>query len=223
MRIVIVDDNKSLASGIAHRLRDQGHAVDVLHDGEDGDSYLASEGADLVILDVNLPGISGFDVLRNMRQRNDPCPVLMLTARTDTSDKVVGLDAGADDYLVKPFEMAELEARIRALFRRRTATQTSVQSIGDLEFDVGARTLRARGEVVELRRMELAAFECLLERRGHLVPKSSLIDHMYGVGADVDDKVVEAPISRLRKKLSDYGVTIKAARGLGYLLEDTDR
>ncbi|MDE0539957.1 MAG: response regulator transcription factor [Rhodospirillales bacterium] len=222
MRIVIVEDNESLASGIAHRLRDLGHAVDVLHDGEDGDAYLASEGGDLVILDINLPGMSGLEILRGMRARNDPTPVLMLTARTDTSDKVEGLDTGADDYLVKPFEMEELEARIRALLRRRGVTQSPVQSIGALDFDVGARVLRAKGEVIELRRRELAAFECLLERKGQLVPKSVLIDQMYGVGADLDDKVVEAPISRLRKKLTGYDVTIKAARGLGYLMEDTE-
>ena len=222
MRIVIVEDNDSLASGIAHRLRDLGHAVDVLNDGEDGDAYLASEGGDLVILDINLPGKSGLDILRGMRARHDATPVLMLTARTDTSDKVEGLDTGADDYLVKPFEMEELEARIRALLRRRGVALSPIQSIGGLDFDVGARVLRAKGEVIELRRRELAAFECLLERKGQLVPKSVLIDQMYGVGADVDDKVVEAPISRLRKKLTGYGVTIKAARGLGYLMEDTE-
>ena len=222
MRIVIVEDNDSLASGIAHRLRDLGHAVDVLNDGEDGDAYLASEGGDLVILDINLPGMSGLEILRGMRARHDPTPVLMLTARTDTSDKVEGLDTGADDYLVKPFEMEELEARIRALLRRRGVAQSPIQSIGALDFDVGARVLRAKGEVIGLRRRELAAFECLLERKGRLVPKSVLIDQMYGVGADVDDKVVEAPISRLRKKLAGYDVTIKAARGLGYLMEDTE-
>ncbi len=222
MRIVIVEDNVSLASGIAHRLRDLGHAVDVLNDGEDGDAYLASEGGDLVILDINLPGMSGLEILRGMRARHDPTPVLMLTARTDTSDKVEGLDTGADDYLVKPFEMEELEARIRALLRRRGVALSPIQSIGALDFDVGARVLRAKGEVIELRRRELAAFECLLERKGQLVPKSVLIDQMYGVGADVDDTVVEAPISRLRKKLTGYDVTIKAARGLGYLMEDTE-
>ena len=221
MRIVIVEDNESLVSGIAHRLRDLGHAVDILNDGEDGDAYLASESADLVILDINLPGMNGLEVLRRMRARNDGAPVLMLTARTDTSDKVEGLDSGADDYLVKPFEMAELEARIRALLRRRGSALTSIQSIGDLDFDLGARALRGNGEVIELRRLELAAFECLLERKGQLVPKTVLIDQMYGVGADVDDKVVEAPISRLRKKLADYKVTIKAARGLGYLMEES--
>ncbi len=221
MRIVIIEDNKSLASGIAHRLRDQGHAVDVLHDGTEGDAYLASEGADVVILDINLPGISGLEVLRQMRRRDDNSPVLLLTARTGTSDRVEGLDAGADDYLIKPFEMDELEARIRALARRRSSTPSTVQNIGSLSFDLGARVLRAGDEVIDLRRRELAAFECLFERRGRLVPKSVLADQIYGVGADIEEKAVEVPISRLRKKLSDYGVRIKAARGIGYLMEDT--
>ena len=221
MRIVIIEDNKSLASGIAHRLRDRGYGVDVLHDGADGDAFLAREGADLVILDINLPGLDGLEILRRVRQRGDPTPVLMLTARTDTSDRVEGLDTGADDYLVKPFEMDELEARVRALSRRRGVPKAPFQVIGNLEFDMGARVLRDAEGVVDLQRRELAAFECLLERRGRLVPKSVLIDQMYGVGADVEDKVVEVPISRLRKKLVGHGITIKAARGLGYLMDDS--
>ena len=220
MRIVIIEDNTSLASGIAHRLRDQGHAVDVLHDGEEGDAFLAGEGADIVVLDINLPGMSGLDILRNMRRRQDATPVLMLTARTETSDRVEGLDAGADDYLVKPFEMDELEARIRALSRRRGQDQTAMQTIGPLTFDLGARILRSGDEVVDLQRRELAAFECLFERRGRLVSKATLVDHIYGIGSDFDEKTVEVPISRLRKKLAEYGIVIKSARGLGYMMED---
>ena len=220
MRIVIIEDNKPLATGIAHRLRDRGYGVDLLYDGSDADVFLSSEGADLIILDINLPSMDGLEVLRRVRQRNDPTPILMLTARTNTSDRVAGLDAGADDYLVKPFELDELEARVRALSRRRDIARSAVESIGNLEFDIGSRVLRGGGDVIDLRRRELAAFECLLERRGKLVPKSLLIDQMYGVGADLEDKVVEVPISRLRKKLVGYKVTIKAARGLGYLMDD---
>ena len=220
MRIVIIEDNKPLASGIAHRLRDRGYGVDLLYDGSDADVFLSSEGADLIILDINLPSMDGLEVLRRVRQRNDPTPILMLTARTNTSDRVAGLDAGADDYLVKPFELDELEARVRALSRRRDIAPSAVESIGNLEFDIGSRVLRGGGDVIDLSRRELAAFECLLERRGKLVPKSLLIDQMYGVGADLEDKVVEVPISRLRKKLVGYKVTIKAARGLGYLMDD---
>ncbi len=220
MRIAVIEDNKSLAAGIAYRLRDQGHAVDVLHDGEDGNDHLAHEGADLVILDINLPGLNGLDVLRKLRARNDNTPVLLLTARSEVTDRVDGLDAGADDYLVKPFEMAELEARVRALSRRRGIDRPPVEPIGCLVFDPGARILRNNDDAVELTRRELAAFECLLHRRGRLVPKSVLADHIYGTGADVDEKIVEVHISRLRKKLDDCGIRIKAARGLGYLMEE---
>ncbi|WP_252508740.1 response regulator transcription factor [Magnetospira sp. QH-2] len=220
---MIIEDNKSLATGIAHRFRDHGHAIDLLHDGQEGDTFLSREGADLVILDINLPGMNGMDILRRMRERNDLTPVLMLTARTDISDRVQGLDAGADDYLIKPFEMDELEARVRALCRRRGAARSTAQAIGTLSFDIAARILRSGEEVLDLRRRELAAFECLFERRGRLVPKSLLLDQMYGIGADVDEKVVEVTISRLRKKLAGHRVKIKAARGLGYLMEDADR
>ena len=220
MRIAIIEDNKSLAAGIGYRLRDRGHAVDIVHDGNDGDAHLSDEGADLIILDINLPGMSGLDILRRLRSRNDHTPVLMLTARSEVSERVSGLDAGADDYLVKPFEMDELEARIRALSRRRAADAPVVEHVGDLIFDKGARLLRDGDQTIDLPRRELAALECLVDRRGRLVSKSVLADHIYGTGADVDEKVVEVYISRLRKKLGAYGVSIKAARGLGYLMED---
>ena len=220
MRIAVIEDNKSLAAGIAYRLRDQGHAVDVLHEGADGDAHLAHEGADLVILDINLPGMNGLEILKRIRARGDNTPVLLLTARTETSDRVDGLDAGADDYLVKPFEMAELEARIRALSRRRASDVSPVETIGALTFDRGARILRKDAGTLDLPRRELAAFECLFDRKGRLVSKATLADHIYGTGADVDEKVVEVYISRLRKKLSDFNIRIKAARGLGYLMDD---
>ncbi len=220
MRIVIVEDNKSLASGIAHRLRDRGHAIDVLYDGLAGYEFLAGESADMAILDINLPGISGLEIVRRIRKHDESMPILLLTGRANTTDRVAGLDAGADDYLVKPFEMDELEARVRALLRRRGLVRAAVQSIGELEFEFGSRTLRSSQRIIKLQRRELAAFECLLERRGRLVAKSVLINQIYGVGADVDDRVVEVPISRLRKKLGDHGITIKVARGLGYLMDD---
>lgn len=221
MRIAIIEDNRALARGIGHRLRDQGHAVDILHDGDDGDAFLAADGADMVVLDINLPGRSGLDILKNMRGRGDNTPVLLLTARGDTRDRVAGLDLGADDYLVKPFETEELEARLRALFRRRNADQAVLETIGDLEYDRGGRQLTADGRPLDLPRRELAVLECLLDRRGQLVSKTAITDHVYGTGTDVEEKVVEIYISRLRKRLEPHGIRIKTARGLGYLLEDT--
>lgn len=219
MRIVIVEDNETLANAIAYRLRDRGHAAEVLADGNEADLYLAQEGADLVVLDINLPGQSGLEILKSLRNRGDGVPVILLTARAETSDRVSGLDMGADDYLVKPFEMDELEARIRALSRRKDLDYGAKESIGGLEFDRAARQVSVRGEVMDIPRREIAVLECLLERRGRIVPKSQLTDYVYGVGADVEASAVEPHVSRLRKRLQDLGIRIKTARGLGYLLE----
>jgi len=218
MRIVIVEDNISLAQGIAHRLRDQGHAVDLLHDGEQCKQFLAHEKADIVVLDINLPKLSGLEIIKSMRLAEDETPVILLSARGDTTDRVAGLDAGADDYLVKPFEMEELDARIRALLRRKPRQNTPIEKMGRLSFDRSARRLFVDGEYIEIPRRELAVFECFLDRSEQVVPKSVLINHLYGVGADVDEKVVEVYISRLRKRLGPFGVQFKVARGLGYLM-----
>ena len=220
MRVAVIEDNEALAKGIGHRLRDQGHAVDIVHDGDEGEAFLKGAGADLVILDVSLPGLNGLDLLRRMRHRGDNTPVLLLTARGETKDRVNGLDAGADDYLAKPFEFDELMARLRAIARRRTPDQPVTERIGNLLFDLGGRRLVADGKPVDLPRRELAVFECLLHRKGRLVSKSVIADHVYGTGTDVEERVVEVYISRLRKRLADHGVRIKAARGIGYLLED---
>lgn len=220
MRIVIIEDNEPLANAIAYRLRDRGHAADVLHDGSEADRFLAREGADLIVLDINLPGKLGLDVLRALRLRGDGTPVILLTARSETSDRVNGLDMGADDYLVKPFEMDELEARIRALSRRKNLDYGSLETIGKIEFNRTARQLSVDGTPFDLPRRELAVFECLLERRGRIVSKSQLTDYVYGVGADVDDTVIEPHVSRLRKRLAAHKVAIKTARGLGYMLEE---
>ncbi|WP_170422429.1 response regulator transcription factor [Ruegeria arenilitoris] len=219
MRIVIVEDNETLAKAIAYRLRDRGHAAEVLVDGDEAELYLAQEGADLVVLDINLPGQSGLEILKSLRNRGDGVPVILLTARAETRDRVSGLDMGADDYLVKPFEMDELEARIRALSRRKDLDYGAKESIGGLEFDRAARQVSVQGEVMDIPRREIAVLECLLERRGRIVPKSQLTDYVYGVGADVEASAVEPHVSRLRKRLQDLGIRIKTARGLGYLLE----
>ncbi|NOD75641.1 MULTISPECIES: response regulator transcription factor [unclassified Ruegeria] len=219
MRIVIVEDNETLANAIAYRLRDRGHAAEVLADGEEADVYLAQEGADLVVLDINLPGQSGLEILKSLRNRGDGVPVILLTARAETSDRVSGLDMGADDYLVKPFEMDELEARIRALSRRKDLDYEAKESVGKLDFDRAARQVSVQGEVLDIPRREIAVLECLLERRGRIVPKGQLTDYVYGVGADVEASAVEPHVSRLRKRLQNLGIRIKTARGLGYLLE----
>jgi len=219
MRIAVIEDNEALAQGIAHRLRDRGHAVDLLHDGEDADIFLRHEGADLIVLDCNLPGCDGLEVLSRLRRRGDGTPVILLTARAETSERVAGLDAGADDYLTKPFEMDELEARLRAMARRKNLEFAARDAIGPLVFDRTNRQLLKDEQPLAFPRKELATLECLLERRGRIVSKSQLITHVYGTGAAQEDSAIEPHVSRLRKRLEPFGIRIKAARGLGYMLE----
>ncbi|HAC48112.1 DNA-binding response regulator [Sulfitobacter sp. HI0082] len=219
MRIAVIKDSEALAQGIAHRLRDRGHAVDLLHDGEEADAFLRHEGADLIVLDCNLPGCDGLEVLTRLRRRGDGTPVILLTARAETSERVAGLDAGADDYLTKPFEMDELEARLRAMARRKNLEFAARDAIGPLVFDRTNRQLLKDEQPLAFPRKELATLECLLERRGRIVSKSQLITHVYGTGAAQEDSAIEPHVSRLRKRLEPFGIRIKAARGLGYMLE----
>jgi two-component system, OmpR family, response regulator len=220
MRIVLVEDNEMLARGIANALRDLGHAVDCIPNGLEGASFLsAGHGADLAIIDLNLPGMNGIEIIRAMRARGDATPVLMLTARGETADRVAGLDAGADDYVVKPFVMAELVARLRALRRRSPGLAPQVERLGQLEFDRAARRLVAAGRPIELPRRELALFEVLLDNAGRVVPKDRIGERLYGTGSEIEPNAVELLVSRLRRKLAGCGVEIRTARGLGYMLD----
>lgn len=218
MRFVVVEDNETLANGIAHQLRDQGHSVDILADGAEALTFLRQDSADLVILDVNLPSLGGFEILRTLRTEGIVIPIILLTARSELHDRVSGLDAGADDYLTKPFDMEELNARIRALMRRKPLADSTVIEFEGLAYDRSARMLSCDNAQIALTMRELAVFECLFERANTIVSKASIADHLYGVGAEIEERVVEVYISRLRKKLSQFGVTIKSARGLGYML-----
>ncbi len=220
MRITLVEDNVSLAKGIAYRMEDVGHAVDVLHDGASADDFLATDGGDVVILDINLPGLDGLSILRNMRARGDERPVIMLTARSDTHERVAGLDMGADDYLVKPFEMDELVARIRALARRKPHALRNRLELGQVAMDLDARQVEIDGAPIQMPRREVSVLELLLTAKGRNVTKQDLLEHTYGVGADVEESAVEVHISRLRKRLRPHGLTIVVQRGLGYALSE---
>ncbi len=222
MRIVLVEDNEMLLSGIGKTLRDEGHSVDLFSDGAQADLYLQQEGADLAILDVNLPGMDGLSITRNLRSRNQTFPVLLLTARSTTEDRVNGLDAGADDYLVKPFAMEELEARVRALSRRAGTLQPSNESIGSLSYERTSRRLFMEDKELDIARRELELFETLLIKQGQFVSKSNLADTLYGVGSDVDLNAVELSVSRLRRAIKGSGVVIRTARGIGYMIEAED-
>lgn len=218
MRITLVEDNVGLAKGICYHFQDVGHAIDLLCDGNQAECHLKNDEADLVILDINLPGIDGLTLLKQMRGRGDMRPVILLTARAETEDRVYGLDAGADDYLIKPFEMAELEARVRALLRRRAIPQQRLDTIGTLTYDAAGRQLLNGDQALPLTRREMSVFECLHSANGRLVSKDAVLDHTYGIGVDIGDSVVEVYISRLRRRLRPFGIQIKVQRGLGYQL-----
>lgn len=216
MRVVIVEDNHPLAGGLAKSFRADGHGVNVIYDGVEADQYLCAEAADLIILDINLPGLSGLQVLKNLRQRNMQTPVLLLTARATLTDKVDGLDLGADDYLEKPFDLAELKARARALMRRVDKKINEVIRVGQLEFDPVARQIKINNEPIELPRREYALAEILINSKDRIISKHQILDHLYGFDSDVDEKTVELYIHRLRKRIAGSGAEIKTARGLGY-------
>ena len=219
LRIAIIEDNLAVAKGIAFVLRDAGHAVDLLHNGAEADLFLRDNGAEVIVLDINLPGMSGLDVLRALRSRGDTRPVLLLTARSETGQRIEGLDSGADDYLVKPFEMEELSARIRALARRKGEITSQDRAIGALNFDSVSRQLRGPDGILDLPRRELAVFEALLKAQGRTVSKQTLLDSVYGTGTDIDEQVVEVYTSRLRKRLKPFGIEIRVRRGLGYAMQ----
>lgn len=219
MRIVLVEDNLSLQKGIAYRLEDDGHSVDALADGLEAEDFLRQEDCDLIILDINLPGQDGLAVLRGLRGRDDPRPVILLTARGATQDRVAGLDAGADDYLVKPFAMDELAARVRALSRRKAVAPRVAISMGELELELEPLRLVAPAGAMDVPRRELSVLGALADTIGVAVAKDTLLDRVYGTGSETDEKVIEVYVSRLRKRLAPFGVKIRVHRGIGYALE----
>ena len=218
MRLLIAEDDPTLADGLTHSLRQAGYAVDHVEDGAAADAALAGTHFDLLILDLNLPRLTGLDVLRRLRARKSTLPVLILTARDGVEDRVRGLDLGADDYLTKPFELVELEARVRALCRRHGHAGLSQIDHGALQFDTVARSARLNGEPLELSARELGLLELLLARSGRMVSKQQILDHLCQWGEEVSDNAVEVYVHRLRRKLEPGGVRISTLRGLGYSL-----
>ncbi|MEM7439416.1 MAG: response regulator transcription factor [Pseudomonadota bacterium] len=219
MRIALVEDNQSLRRGITYRLSDDGHAVDALGDGDAADAFLRQETVDLVILDINLPGRNGLELLSDLRNRNDPCPVILLTARSRTEDRVLGLDKGADDYLVKPFAMDELAARVRAVARRKDVAPRRTLALGPLTLDLETPALSAGDIALDVPRRELSMLVALAQAGGRPVSKDALLNQVYGTGSETDEKVVEVYVSRLRKRLAAHGISIRVQRGIGYALE----
>ena len=218
MRILLAEDDPIIADALSTSLRKSGFALDHVNNGQDADTALLGQPYDLLILDLGLPRLNGIEVLRRLRSRKSPMPVLVLTAQDGIEERVRGLDAGADDYLTKPFALPELEARVRALTRRGTGLPTLIE-MGALSFDQGERVVRIHGESVDLSARELELLEVLLLRVGRLVSKEHLIDHLCAWGEAVSTNAIEVYIHRLRKKLEPGGVKIATMRGLGYCLE----
>ena len=219
MRILIAEDDSVLADGLLRALRRSDFAVDIAGDGTAADHLLSAQDYDLVILDLGLPGLDGFEVLRRLRRRGGTAPVLILTARDAIADRVRGLDLGADDYLTKPFELPELEARVRALIRRGQAGGSAVLTHGALALDLAGRRATLHGAPVELSAREIAVLEVLMLRSGRVVNKDQLAGQIYGQDEEVGANALEVYVHRLRKKLEPSGVAIRTIRGLGYLLE----
>lgn len=221
MRILIAEDDPILAYGLQHALRHSGYAVDWVKDGCEADAGLGKDDFDLLILDISLPKLSGFEVLKRLRARNSRLPVLLLTALDSVTDRVRGLDAGADDYLAKPFQLAELEARVRALTRRGMSGAPTFIKHGRLRFDQVGHVADLDGERLELSARELNLLELFLQRPGRLVHKTQLVEHLCEWGEEVSTNAIEVYVHRLRKKLEPCGVRISTVRGVGYCLEAT--
>ena len=219
MRILIVEDDRALASGLKRSLASLGYAVDHEADAADAVGLATREAYNLVVLDLGLPNGSGYDVLRAIRRAGLKTPVMILTARDHVSEKVKALDLGADDYVNKPFALAEFEARVRALVRRGFGVSDALIEFGPLQFDTVQHVARLEGSPLDLRRRELAVLHLLLVQAGKLVPKARLISEVFGLDDAVGPNALELYIARLRKKLGAGGLRIRTVRGLGYMLE----
>ena len=218
MRALVVEDEATLRSSVAERLRQAGFAVDEAADGPEGLWYGREASLDLAVVDLGLPGLSGMDIIRTLREEGRDFPILILTARGRWEDKVDGLSAGADDYLVKPFHMEELVARAHALVRRAGGWSKAVLESGPFTVDTRSQEVRADGARVELTGYEYRVLECLVMRAGEIVSKSELTERVYEQDFDRDSNVIEVFIGRLRRKLDPAGrfAPIETLRGRGY-------
>ncbi|MGH1360607.1 MAG: response regulator [Burkholderiaceae bacterium] len=219
MRILLAEDDAVLADGLSRSLRAAGYAVDSVNSGRDADLALSTQAFDLLILDLGLPHMTGQDVLRRLRARDNSVPVMILTAADSVDQRVQGLDLGADDYLAKPFALSELEARVRALVRRSMGNGSSQIKCGRLTYDQVGRSAFLGEHPIELSARELGLLEILLQRMGRLVSKDQIVDHLCEWGEEISANAIEVYMHRLRKKLDGGEVRIATVRGLGYCLE----
>ncbi len=219
MKYLLIEDNHELANAICSMMRFDGHVVDHAEKLEDAIAYSDTGDYDLVLLDIMLPDGDGRSFLKHHRDRERDTPVIVLTARSQVSDRINILDLGADDYVTKPFDHAELRARCRAVLRRKSGAAQSIQYFGDVAFNAVAGQLSIRGETVNLRNRELRLFEVLLNARGQIFSKQKLADRIFSYDEDVSENAIEVYIGRLRKHLDGTPLKITTLRGLGYRLD----
>lgn len=222
MRILLAEDNRDLSEWVSRLLRQSNYVVDCVHRGDEADTALQSQDYALLILDLGLPELDGIEVLRRLRARGDATPVLILTANDAVSSRVRGLDSGADDYLVKPFEVEELEARIRAQLRRGRGRVEQVVSYGALSFNSQSRSFTLKGETLACTPREHAVLEALILNAGRPLPKERLVENVFGFDDDAGPSAIEVYVHRVRRKLEGSDVGIATLRGLGYMLRHTN-
>ncbi|MBY6134592.1 response regulator transcription factor [Nocardioides marinus] len=218
MRFLLVEDNESLASALLDRLRLDGHVVDHAADVSTATAFVGTTDYDLILLDIMLPDGDGRSFLKDHRDRRKETPVIVLTARSEISDRVGMLDLGADDYITKPFDFAELEARCRAVLRRRGGVSSNIRRFGNLEFDPMAGTLTVAGKSATLRNRELRLLEVFLNAPDQIFSKAKLVDRLFSYDEDVSENAIEVYVARLRKHLAGSSAQITTVRGLGYRL-----
>ncbi|HTM79394.1 MAG TPA: response regulator transcription factor [Devosia sp.] len=216
MQILLVEDNADLGEAVESRLIQAGHAVTWVKDGDDVLPAAVGESFDAMALDLMLPNRSGFELIKLLRKAGFDAPILVMTARSEIDDKVSLLDLGADDYLVKPFDLRELEARLRALMRRTSGMTTSVLVIGNVSIDLAGRTVLVNNHDIEFGRREFRLLEILTASLGRVVPKERLMNQLFNLDNDVSTNALELYVSRLRRKLGDADLQITTARGVGY-------
>lgn len=221
MKLLLVEDNRELASWLGKALRQGQYAVDIAHDGEDADQLLKVADYAAVVLDLGLPKMDGMTLLKRLRKAGNKVPVIILTANAGLDGRIAGLDSGADDYLAKPFEIAELEARLRAVIRRGHDRAAPEIAIGDLVFDGGTRQFVLGGEPLALTPREHSVLEHLVMKAGTTVTKASLSESVFGFDDAADANAIEIYVHRVRKKLEGSNVQIATLRGLGYLLRQS--
>ena len=219
MRLLIVEDDVELSEALLALLRQSGYEVDAHSDGRTALNALLTSDYDLAVIDLMLPGMNGVALVRNLRRQNRGLPILIITARDSLEDRVGGLDAGADDYLVKPFEMPELEARIRALLRRQRADRDSEIRVGTLIMVPGQPRVSLGGTNVDLPASELTLLETLATRLGRVVSKQTIAERLCRGGNPPSDTAIEVCVHRLRRRLGPFGLKVRTLRGFGYLLE----